>query len=82
LVKRSWSADIRWENGEHNGQLTISVQESGEPSASVHAKEGLGQRLMKRIASQQLGGTAEFEFNTNGFRSTITLMPIGCKTDV
>jgi PAS domain S-box-containing protein len=74
--------DIRWENGGPNGQLTISVQESGGPSGGVHAKEGLGQRLMKRIATHQLGGKAEFEFNAEGLQSTITLMPIGRETNV
>lgn len=58
------------DRGQH--QLTLEWQERGGPQAEPAPHKGFGCRLIEMIATQQLGGSADFTFNPEGLLARLS----------
>jgi PAS domain S-box-containing protein len=63
--------DLTWD--EANGSLRLRWSESGGPRAPVPAAKGFGLRVIRSSIEGQLGGSAGFEWRSDGLRCTLTV---------
>lgn len=72
LSARSGKIEVAWKRGKDQG-IEITIEESGGPAPQPVRRQGLGLRLIDRIVSQQLGGTAEFTYDPPGAQCRLTI---------
>jgi PAS domain S-box-containing protein len=61
---------ITW--GTDDGKVRVTWFESGGPPVTRDIKPGFGSKLISRVVSYDLAGTADLEFARDGFRCTLT----------
>lgn len=71
---------ISWETGVH--QVTLRWLESDGPSIKRPSRGGYGTRVIKGGIEEQLGGTAEFDWQADGLHCTLIVPHQSSKTTV
>lgn len=70
LSTEEGSVAVEWSVDGH-GQLQIQWQERGGPLVKEPRKRGFGTRMIERVLSAELGGTAELSFRPQGLLCTV-----------